>query len=47
MYGVFIGTQSPAPIGYARAIQRTRRISAPCSTCTPFGRPVVPDVYIT
>lgn len=32
---------------YADCIQLVRIISGPWPTCTPFGFPVVPDVYIT
>ncbi|GAA2469626.1 hypothetical protein GCM10010198_15120 [Nocardia seriolae] len=45
--GVFWSTASFASIGYSCCIHSRRFTIAPCSTATPFGRPVEPEVKMT
>ena len=42
--GVFCRITSSAPIGYSRCIHASRLITERCSTTTPLGRPVDPEV---
>ena len=42
--GVFCSTTSPGPSGHASPIHPMTFASARCSTITPLGRPVEPEV---